>query len=29
MMVGIDIKDFPDFENELDFVQDLVREQVV
>lgn len=27
-MVEIDIKNFPDFNNELDFVQDLVKEQV-
>ena len=28
-MVGLDIKDFPDLDNELDFVQELVREQVI
>lgn len=29
MMVCIDIKDFPDLDNELEFVQELVREQVI
>lgn len=29
MMIGIDIKKFPDFKNDLDFVQALVREQSV
>lgn len=28
-MVGIDIKSFPDFKNELEFVQELVKEQSV
>lgn len=29
MMIGIDIEHFPEFDNELDFVQALVREQSV
>lgn len=29
MMVGIDIENFPEFENEMDFLQLLVREQSV
>lgn len=29
MMVGIKIENFPDFEDELSFVQDLVKEQSV
>lgn len=29
MMIGIDIDHFPEYENELEFVQDLVKEQSV
>lgn len=29
MMVGIDIESFPDYDDELSFVQDLVKEQSV
>lgn len=29
MMIGIDTDHFPEYENELDFVQDLVKEQSV
>lgn len=29
MMIGIDIENFPEFDNELEFVQALVREQSV
>lgn len=29
MMIGIDTDRFPDYDNELDFVQDLVKEQSV
>lgn len=29
MMIGINIENFPEYENELEFVQDLVKEQSV